>query len=412
MRSLFLIGGIAAAVALAGLACGSDSSTSAGAADAGTDASAGSGGDGGGPPGDAGSAKDGGATDASTVVPKGTRVLGLDVVDTTQAGTFDDNVAFAKSVGAGVLPIHVTWSAIEADSPADCVTPGTYTDTVLSTFDAYAAAHGQTLSVTIGVVDTNLLVVPKRFEALAFTGDKATSDLMICRFDAMLDFVLGKLKTAPLLSIQIGNELDAYPASSKSVTFWSSYYDFFAGALAHAHAARPGLKVGFTATWNGLTGNGGNPLSKGAYANLVGAEDIVGFTYYGIHDDFTVKPPQQVKADFDAAVALFPTKTFFVEEAGYPTDATFEGSTPAAQAAFVDATFQAWDAHADHIAFLNFVRLVDLSHTAAVNEAAGYGGDAGAFIGYLETLGMRTYQGQDKPAVATLKQATHARGFW
>jgi len=72
--------------------------------------------------------------DGSTLVPKGSRLLGLDVVNPTQTQTFDDNVTFAKSIGANVLPIHVTWKSIEADSPADCVTAGTYTDTVLSTF--------------------------------------------------------------------------------------------------------------------------------------------------------------------------------------------------------------------------------------------------------------------------------------
>jgi hypothetical protein len=392
-------------------ACGGDGSTAASNIDAGLDSSSSVDSSANGE--DALVATDADSqTDASAVIPKGARVLGIDAVNLTQTQSFDDNLAFAKSVGTSVMPIHVTWSSIEPDSPADCATPGTYTDTVLSTLDTYAAAYGQTLSVTIGVVDTNLLVVPKRFQALAFTGDKTTSDLMICRFNAMLDFVFSKLTKSPLLSVQIGNELDAYPASSQNVTFWSSYYDFFAGTQAHAHTAKPGLKVGFTATWNGLTGNGSNTLSKAAYANLVNVEDIIGFTYYGIHDDFTVKPAPQVKADMDAVVALFPTKTFFVEEAGYPTDATFLGSTPAAQADFVNATFAAWDAHADHIAFLNFVRLADLSHADATMSAAGYGGDAGTFIAYLETLGMRTYQGQDKPAIATLKSATKARGFW
>jgi hypothetical protein len=122
--------------------------------------------------------------------------------------------------------------------------------------------------------------------------------------------------------------------------------------------------------------------------------------------------PSVVAGDIAGLVALYPNNPIYFQEVGYQSGSSYTGSSQALQAQFITAVFQAWDAHASQIPYLAFLRLNDVSHTAAVNTAAAYGLPGNnAFIEYIETLGLRDYAGNDKLAFIQLKSETHVRGW-
>ena len=99
-----------------------------------------------------------------------------------------------------------------------------------------------------------------------------------------------------------------------------------------------------------------------------------------------------------------------IREAGYPTSAQNNSSNDL-QTQFVNNVFAAWDAHAGRIEYLCFTRLNDLTDAAVAADATYYQITDPRVLAYLQTLGMRTADGTEKPAFAALRQAAKARGW-
>lgn len=84
---------------------------------------------------------------------------------------------------------------------------------------------------------------------------------------------------------------------------------------------------------------------------------------------------------------------------------------------FIEEMFRLWDNNADKINFIGFLWLTDLSDTATEQYVIDYGMTGfpflHEFIGYLQTLGLRTYigTGSDKPAYLQLNRELKARGW-
>jgi len=341
-------------------------------------------------------------------------LLGLDILYTTPASSYSQNLATAQALGVQVLPFSLDWDQIEPDTPTVCDAGSSYTDPVgsLAAFNALLPDAGMAASLNIRTVNTNLLAVPASLQANAFDGGQAAIDLMACRFDRMLDFVFTQIPDLQLVSLQIGNEIDAYPGAG-AVDFWSNYWGFFAQVSAYARAKRAGLKVGITATFPGLVGTSGNPLAQGGLGQINQIADLVGFTYYPLDSSGQVEDPSVVQSDFAAAVAAAPPGLpLFVLEAGYPSDGPSCGSSQAMQASFVEDLFGAWDANATRIAYVSFLRLDDTSQQDALSAAGGYGlGSSATFVAFLETLGLEQYDGGHKPALQALGEQAASRGW-
>ncbi len=341
-------------------------------------------------------------------------MLGLDILYTTPASSYAQNLATAQSLGVQVLPFSLDWDEIEPDTPTICDAGSSYTDPFgsLAAFNALLPDAGMAASLNIRTVNTNLLAVPVSLQANAFDGGQAGVDLMACRFDRMLDFVFARIPDLQLVSLQIGNEIDDYPGAS-AVDFWSSYWSFFAQVSAYARTKRPGLQVGVTSTFTGLVGTSANPLAQGGLAQINKIADLTGFTYYPLDGSGRVRDPSVVQSDFAAAVAAAaPGLPIFVLEAGYPSDGASCGSSQAMQASFVEDLFGAWDANASRIAYVSFLRLDDYSDPDAINAAGGYGlGSSAAFVAFLETLGLEQYDGGIKPALQALGEQAALRGW-
>jgi hypothetical protein len=234
--------------------------------------------------------------------------------------------------------------------------------------------------------------------------DKAFDDPeTIERFKRLLDYVFSQLPDLELSCLAIGNEIDGYLGTDKKR--WQEYSKFFAEVSAYARTKRAGLIVGSKIGFGGLTKDA-RDLSR----DIIGVSDAVMLTYYPLNPDFTVKEPEVVHEDFATLVELFPGKPIYMLEAGYPSSELL-GSSEDEQATFVREIFKAWDTHAAHVKLLDFLWLHDIP-SSVVDELGGYYGlQDEKFLAYLATLGLRTFDGEDKEAFKVLRLETKQRGW-
>jgi hypothetical protein len=345
------------------------------------------------------------------IVAKGGRVLGMDTNDAAADFNFTQSFAAAQSIGVSAGTLHLVWNGDEGAGSGSTSGPFTDVGGALASANAYYStlANPASLSLTIAPIDTGGTFLPSDLGGQ--TMDNAN---VITRFNAFADWALGRLPNVQLVSIQIGNEIDA-PGGASSATYWSQYKTFITAVASHLHSTRPGVKIGVTVTLYGLLGQSGNGMvARAGIISMLSSIDEIGLTYYPIDNTFTVKDPSVVAADFNSVFALVGTMPVYIQEAGYPSSSSC-GGTQANQAAFIDALFAAWDAHASQIPFLSILRLNDYSHSSAVSVATSYGlGGNTAFVAYLETLGLRTYTAPSafKSAWSNLQNRTRERSWW
>jgi hypothetical protein len=129
-----------------------------------------------------------------------------------------------------------------------------------------------------------------------------------------------------------------------------------------------------------------------------------------LNGDFTVKDPAAIESDIDAIVSAFPDRPIYLTELGYPSGAACK-SSDALQEAFVRRLFKAWDRHAGAVRYVNLCILTDRPDSFVQGAGTYYGLATPAFLDFLRTLGMRTHEGQDKPAFRALREETKARGW-
>ena len=346
---------------------------------------------------------------ADPVVQRGTRVIGMDFLNTTPASSFEQNLALAKAAGASAMHLHVGWNAVEPTTPANCTTAGSYTDPIsmLAIFDSVLSSNGLSLSLGVLPSTTNVSQLPSNLSG------KALDDaLVICRFEMMLDYVFSKLPTVNLVNLQLGNELEAM-AASNTVAFWGSYWNFLSAVSTYVRNKKPGLKIGVAGNLYAQTGTGPNPntLAKGGYQQLNLLTDYVGVNYYPMDAAFSVKDPTVIDGDLDALAAVNPAKPISFQEIGYQSGSLYDQSSEDKQAQFIHAVFKAWDHYPTQVYQMTFLRMNDVSHADAQGMASGYGSVAAPFVEYLETLGLRTYSGVDKAAFRALKDEAKKRGW-
>lgn len=185
----------------------------------------------------------------------------------------------------------------------------------------------------------------------------------------------------------------------------------------HGYVAthHPGLAVGFTATLAGWTVAGqttrdGWPTAQ-VLSTFASNVDAAGVTYYPLNADFTMKSPSVVQGDLTTLVVAVPSQVpIHLQEVGYATSSTC-ASSEAAQVGFLCEVFAAWDAHADRIPRLSWLRLNDVSESQALALAGPYRTTAPTFTEYLRTLGLYQTTGQAKAGYAALLAETARRGF-
>jgi len=325
-------------------------------------------------------------------IQKGGRILSMDV-NYAQDLNFDNAMTVARNAGMQATTLSLPWDMIEPNV-------GTYNSTFLDIANVYYPAWGVPLSLHIGPIDTNIKRVPADLVNCEF--DNTT---FIDRFNAMLDFTFSKIPALNLTSLAIGNEVDIYMGTN--TTMWNKYRTFLEATMAHARTLRADLTIGVKTTFPGLTG-----FAKDQIIGLNAHTDVIMFCYYPMNPDGTVRDPSVVAADFDLVTSIYPYRTFYIMETGYPSNATCNSSLQK-QADFVRNIFWAWDNHTDQIKLINFVWLHDISPATLEDYKNYYGNSDAKFLAYLASLGMREYagSGSDKPAFVALREEARARGW-
>jgi hypothetical protein len=328
------------------------------------------------------------------VVPRGDRVLGIDVIE-AEDGDYDAAMDIVQSVGAEVVSLSVFWDEIETEPMEYRPDPNW-----LEIANTYYSSRGVQVSLVISVIDTVNKRVPNDLANTPFD-DPA----MIERFRGLLDYVFSQIPDLELTSLAIGNEIDGYLGTDTDL--WLQYQEFFEATSAYARTLHPGLLIGSKAMLSGLTGYAREELQA-----LNQFSDVIMVTYYPLNDDFTVRDPSVVETDLAEVVAEYEGRPIFVLEAGYPSSSA-SGSSEEQQADFVSELFRAWDAHASQIPVLFVTWLTDLPQSSVNDLSDYYSLTDHRFAEYLRTLGLRTYpgSGRDKAAFLVLKAEAEARGW-
>ncbi len=329
--------------------------------------------------------------DPDPVVQRGSRVLSLAISDRADG---DFGLAYSEAVAAGVqaTSLSLSWDDLETQ-------PGVFSPTphfLQIGADFYGPA-GTKLVLGINPIDTNNNRVPGYLDGLAWDDPQ-----VVDAFKALLDWALPIVGAVDLHALSIGNEIDATLASTSE---WTAYTSFWEQVSSHARSIRPGLRVGSKVTIGGITG----PFADRAFA-LNQLSDVVLTTYYPLNGDFTIKPPSSVQGVFDDVVNRYPGRTIMFAEIGSPST-TQCGSSQTLQAEFVREAFQAWDRHADHVELLEWVWQHDIPPEAVATFEQYYGLSNPCFLDYLGTLGLKSFQGQAKPAWTALETEAARRGW-
>lgn len=331
------------------------------------------------------------------------RELGF-AVSTAQDGNIVEAVAKAQAACMSVVHISVAWKELR---PAN----GQWNASVLGDLDlinTFFAALGVKVELQVQLVNTVVSEVPGDIGALPYN-----DALVVQAMQETMDTVFAHLPDVELAALNISNESDAYWGTDAAR--YTQFAGFLAAVKPHAKAlysashAGDTLSVGTTFTWGGLTNPAIAPLCQIANA----AADHISATYYGIEDDFTVKPPTDVIQDLGMLDSMHPgIHPIRLAEIGYPTGALCAGSEPL-QSQFVDAVFTAWDQHLDRINYMGWFALTDLDSATVAALGTYYGLAEPVFLEYLRTLGLRTWPGggTDKIAYNTLLCELQERGF-
>ena len=332
--------------------------------------------------------------EVDNIVTKGPRNLSIHITETSN-GDYSTNFLAAQKAGMDVVPLTFYWSDLENSQG--------FTSDLLAVANSYYSENNMPVSLNISPIAALNKSFPGDLAGLSF-GD----DLVITRFKALLDMVHNNLPDAVINNLLLGNEVDLYLNNHESE--WPEFKNFYSQALTHAKSLWGNdLKVGVEITFSTLTG-----IAKENTRTLNEHSDFIAFTYYPLNADFTMQEPSVVFDDIRQVVDLYPDKLLFLEECGYASGEICNSSL-AKQEQFVENMFDVWDEYPYQIVFIGFLWLNDLSEETASVYVDLYGMKGHphelSFKEYLRTTGLRTYNGEPKPAFEIFNINSYLRGW-
>jgi hypothetical protein len=301
--------------------------------------------------------------------------------------------AFAEVLAAGasayVLP--VSWSDLEPR-------PGEIDTSALEDGLTILQSLGLSPYLSITTINTVKLTLPADLMtadgyALA-DGRRFDDPIVLDRFARLLDAVVPLLAGHGGFFVSVGNEVEGWLEPRPDDV--PGFVAFVAAARAHTRALAPGLGVGATITHGGVV-RGVDFLD-----DLLAVSDAAAYTYYPLHDDFTVRDPAVATADLAQMVAAAGDLPVLFQEVGYPSGeapVAQNGSSQEMQRAFITAFFAAMG-EVPQVRFASVLQLGDWSPAVCDAFVQYYTGlDALPVLHeYLCSLGLRAYDGTPKPA--------------
>ncbi len=328
-------------------------------------------------------------------VSKGDRLFAIDL-NQSEKGGFEQSIGIGKRAGSEAVTMSLQWDELEPSPKRFKPNPNW-----LPLANSYYPQAGMQVALMINPIDTGKLRMPSDLIEKTFDNKE-----VISRFMRLLDWVFTQIPNVQLVTLAIGNEIDAYLKSD--LKKWNSYAKFFEEVARYAHRKRSNLLVGTKIMSYGFMDDRIKPF----VIRLGRASDVYMVTYYPLNSNFTVRNPKDVNSDLGNILMRFPKKPFYLMEIGYPSS-PFCNSSDEKQAEFVRQVFQVWDRYGDRIPFVSFTWLSDLSESSVHKYSDYYGSQDIKFKEFLRTLGLRTYpgRGQDKIALRVLRQEANRRGW-
>lgn len=345
---------------------------------------------------------------AADPVPRGDRVLAIDINQSQQqalADDFDAAWALVAACGAQNVGLSLDWDGIES-------APGVFSDPngYLFAANAYYAAQGATLTLTLRPLHNLVKPVPADLAATPFEDPSHT---MATRFCAMLDWVMAQLPDVGIEALVIGSEYDVYLANHPAE--WSDYGWFVSRVADHVRAAPYAGRVPRIAAEATFDGYAAHP---DAISAINGVCDVAGVSYYAIGAGFDTKDATAIRADLDALLDFASAaKPLCFYQFGCPSSWKDGGGTVhdrgAQQAAFIATAFDFWDAHPVEVRLMDFTWLHDLDPATLAAQGDYFGSSDPAFIHFLASLGLRTWPGAGaaKSGYTALRRQAYARGW-
>lgn len=330
------------------------------------------------------------AADADAgVVPKGSRVLGMDVAPASLR--YPTNVAAARDAGATVANATFAWDDIEVTTDGGTEIGNAGLHIVNLVLDGYSTS----VSLAIDAVDVGGTRAPQDLAARAWDDPEVAT-----RFERVIDYAYDQMPDVRIATLYVGADVDVALGDDPSA--YSAFATFVGRVAAHAKTTRsPAPRVGVVASAAGLSSK------KPLLAPLFASGDVVGVSYFHVGPDARVRPVAEVREALARIAADAPPGLALeLREVGVPRAAEC-GGDPSLQADFVRAVFAAWDEHADRLTQITFFEWEDAPEPTAraVAARAGRGNDA-TFLAMLQSLGIAGH-----PAEAVLRAEARARGF-
>lgn len=342
----------------------------------------------------------------SPTVSQGTRKLGIHITQ-AQGEAFLTTFNLAKADLFNHTNLHQIWGPGTFAPSSLPVAPlatdaaGTLFDfTTLDIANAFYPTANMPVMLTIGTIDTNNKFVPSAFNSTAFDDSGLRT-----AFKTMLTSMMPRLANTQLVSLQIGNEVDAYLGANAAA--WAQYKVFFDDVAAHARTLRPGLLVGTTVTLGAAI----DPALQPFVQSLMTTADIVSVTYYPVNADFTVKAAATITTEIAALVTAYGTKPIYFQELGFPS-----ASGEEVQRQFVADFFAAWDIFATPIPVVSWLNYTEWAPAAVDGFSTQYamcpGTSCVPFKNFLQTLGLRNYSsGLPKPGLTEMRNQMTSRSW-
>jgi hypothetical protein len=327
---------------------------------------------------------------ADPPLPKNSRQLAIDVTE-MRNGNYDDAFTIAKDVGIDRIGLFLSWNVLEPS-------PQKFDGTLLDIAAAYYPAHHVKIDLTLAVVNTNHLDTPSDLLNRSFS-DPVVMD----RFKKLINFVFTKMKPDQLASLNIGSEYDKFFANNQKK--WKEFGIFYKSARDHLKAKWPSIVIATETTYEGITGS-----NRDAIKEINRISDTIGVSYYGVQSNAEVIDPKKVHDALDTVCSIYAGKKISFFQFGYPSSNTLKSST-LKQKEFVEESFLAWDKHAEQVELIDYTWLHDHSPESVDKILKIYNFFDPKFREFIATLGLRTYDGQDKPAFVALKKEAKARGW-
>jgi hypothetical protein len=323
-----------------------------------------------------------------SVIGRGDRSLGLGATfDSTN--NYETSFNMSKDLGSQFEELPLPWDDIEKS-------PNKLDSDFVKIANIYYPKRNTKIALNISPIDTNNVRLPKDLKGKKFN-DKEVVD----RYKKAVDYVLGGLSDVSLLSFSVGNEVDNYLNNHNDE--WPEYIDFYRQISSYIKSKNPNAVVGVKMTYDGL-------MKYDEADNLNKFTDAVFVTYYPLDSNAKVKDPSTVSSDFRKLVSKYNNKPIYILEAGYPSGSSNDSSEEM-QSKFIENVFTSWDENISHIKAISFIALNDSSPKTASDFSKYYGISNRAFLSFLSSLGLRTYDGGNKSSYYTFKREASLRGW-